>query len=297
MSLEKEIKKQISYFFHLINHPQIQNYYLKNLENWDALCASLHIIRDLQRSKEEYQSLNSINHLETIGVIQTIYIEQDSIETLKFAINEQKKEKYFTLINYKKIRDLRNQVFGHPSEKTAGKSKTRHFFDIENNQSQLIKHLFWGTEKEIESENFVITNLVEENSKITIAYLVGFKDEIKLKFENIMANYKIKFESLFKGTSYTFEKLLTKENDEITINTYDSIDDNISKVRDGLIERNMLENFQLQIEVLEFLSVKLKGLFGKQTHKDVEFYTYASTLRDNITTLQKELKEVDNIFE
>jgi hypothetical protein len=295
--MEKEIKKEISYFFHLINHPQIQNYYIKNLENCDALCASLHIIRDLQRSKEEYKSLNSINHLETIGVIQTIYIEQDSIETLKFAINEQKKEKYFTLINYKKIRDLRNQVFGHPSEKTAGKSKTRHFFDIENNQSQLIKHLFWGTEKEIESEKFVITNLVEDNSKITIAYLKGFKDEIKLKFENIMANYKIKFKSLFKGTSYTFEKLLTKENDEITINTYHSIDDNISKVRDGLIERNMLENFKLQIEVLEFLSTKLKGLFGKQTYKNVEFYTYASTLRDNIRSLQKELKEVDNLFE
>jgi len=281
----------------LINHPQIQNYYTKNLENWDALCASLHIIRDLQRLKEEYQSLNSINHLETIGVIQTIYIEQDSTETLKFAINEQKKERYFTLTNYKKIRDLRNQVFGHPSEKTSGKSKTRHFFGIENNQSQLIKHLFWGTEKEIESENFIITNLAEENSKITIAYLKGFKDDIKFKFQNIMANYKIKFESLFKSTSYTFEKLLTEENDEITINTYDSIDNNILKVRDGLIERNMLEKFQLQIEVLEFLSSKLKGLFGKQTYKNVEFYTYASTLRNNITTLQKELKEVDNIFE
>jgi sulfur relay (sulfurtransferase) DsrC/TusE family protein len=284
MNLEKEIKKEI-------------NYYLKNVENWDALCASLHIIKDLQRPKEEYQLLTTINHLESIGIIQTVYIEQDSIETLKYAINQQQKEKYFTLTNYKKIRDLRNQVFGHPSEKKAGKRKTRHFFDIENNQSQLIKHLFWGTEKEIESENFFISDLIEQNSKITIDYLKEFKNEIKLKFESIMNNYKIKFNLLFKGASYTFEKLLTKENDEITISTYGSIDEDISKVREGLIERNMLENFQLKIEVLEFLSEKLKGLFGKQTYKDVEFYTYASTLRNNIRILQKELKEVDSIFE
>lgn len=297
MLLEKEIKKRISYFFDLINHPQIQNYYIKNLENWDALCASLHIIRDLQRPKEEYQSLGSINYLESIGIIQTIYIEQDSIETLKFAIIEQRKNKYFTLSEYKKIRDLRNQVFGHPSEKNAGKYKTRHFFDIENNESQIIKHLFWGTEKEIESENFTISNLIEQNSKITIAYLKEFEKEIKLKFETIMDNHKIKFDSLFKSASYTFEKLLTKENDEITIDTYYSVDEDISKAKEGLIERNILEDFQRQIEVLEFLSDKLKGLFGKQTYKDIEFYTYASTLRDNIRKLLKELKEVENIFE
>ncbi|WP_459744444.1 hypothetical protein [Polaribacter sp. OB-PA-B3] len=296
MLLEKEIKERISYFFKLINNPQIQGYYIKNLENWDALCASLHIIRDLQRPKDEYQSLSSINYLESIGIIQTIYIEQDSIETLKFALTEQKKNRYFTLSEYKEIRNLRNQVFGHPSEKSAGKHKTRHFFDIENNQSQLIKHLFWGTENEIESENFTISNIIEENSKITIGYLKEFEKEIKLKFEKIMDNYKIKFDSLFKSVSYTFEKLLTKENDRLVIDTYYSIDEDIEKVKQGLKERNILEDYEQKVRVLEFLSKKLKTLFGNQTHKNIEFYTYASTLRDNIKELERELKEVDNIF-
>ncbi|GGK25488.1 hypothetical protein GCM10007962_19670 [Yeosuana aromativorans] len=296
MLLEKEIRERISCFFDLINHPQIQNHYIKNPENWDALCASLHIIRDLQRPKEEYQSLESINYLESIGIIQTIYMEQDSIETLKFAITEQKRSNYFILSEYKKIRDLRNQVFGHPSDKNAGNYKTRHFFDIENNQSQLIKHLFWGTEKEIESENFIISNLIEENSKITIAYLEEFKKEIKLKFEKIMDNYKIKFDSLFKSASYTFEKLLTKENDRITIDSYHSVDDDIKKVKQGLKERKILEEYEQKIGVLEFLSKKLKTLLGNQTYKDIEFYTYASILNDKIRELTKELKKVDKIF-
>ena len=296
MILEKEIKVRISRFFDLINLPQIQNHYIKDLENWDALCASLHIISDLQRPKEEYHSLKKINYLETIGVIQTIYMEQDSVETLKFAIIEQNKQRGFSLSNYKEIRNIRNQVFGHPSEKRAGKIKTRHFFDIEDSEKEIVKHIFWGTEAEIESENFTISDLISNNSKITLTYLEEIGKEIKLKFEKIMDNYNIKFEPLFKSATYTFEKLLTKENDRITIDTYHSIDEDIEKVKQGLKERAILEEYEQKIGVLEFLSKKLKRQFGNQTYKDIEFYTYASTLRDKISELTKELKEVDNIF-
>lgn len=127
MAIEKEIETRIDLFFDWINHPQIQNHYIKNLENWDALCASLYIISDLQRPKNEFLKLQSINYLEIIGIIQTIYIEQDSIETLKFAILEQDKGRQFNMSNYQEIREIRNRVFGHPSEKGAGKKKTRHF--------------------------------------------------------------------------------------------------------------------------------------------------------------------------
>jgi hypothetical protein len=295
MILEEEIKTRINLFFDLINHPQVQNHYIKDLENWDALCASLHIISDLQRPKKEYYALKSINYLETIGIIQTIYIEQDSVNTLKYAITEQN-NKGFSLSEYKKIRNIRNKVFGHPSEKRTGKIKTRHFFDIENNEKQIVKHIFWGTEAEIESENFIISDLITSNSKITLTYLEEIGKELKLKFEKIMANYNIKFEALFKSATYTFEKLLTKEYDRITIDTYHSIDEDIEKVKQGLKERDILEEYEQKIGVLEFLSKKLQVHFGNQTYKDIEFYTYASTLRDKIRELTKELKEVDKIF-
>ena len=111
-----------------------------------------------------------------------------------------------------------------------------------------------------------------------------------------MDNYNIKFEPLFKSATYTFNKLLTKENDRITIDTYHSIDEDIEKVKQGLKERAILKEYEQKIGVLEFLSKKLKRQFGNQTYKDIEFYTYASTLRDKISELTKELKEVDNIF-
>lgn len=297
MSLEIEIKEKVRHFFDLINHPQIKNYYIKNFENWDALCAALHIIHDLQRPKEEYHLLKKINYLETIGIIQSIYIEQDSVETLKFAITEQNKQRRFNLSNYEEIRKIRNQIFGHPSEKREGKIKTRHFFDIEDSEKKIVKHIFWGTKTEIDTEYFIISDLIFNNSKITLSYLEEIEQEIKLKFEKSMDNYSIKFETLFKSATYIFSKLLTKENDRIAIDAYFSIDDDIEKAIQGLNERAVLQDYKQKFEVIRFLSKKLKILFDNQTFRDIEFYTYASTLRDKINELKKELKEVDNIFE
>lgn len=295
MNVEEQIGKKVSEFFSWINLPIVQSHYIKDLQNWDALCASLHIVSDLQRPKSEYYSLKSINHLEAIGIMQTIYIEQDSIQTLKNAILENKNGNFF-LNNYDNVRSIRNKVFGHPSDKSSGKIKTRHFFDIVDNNKQLIKHLYWGTVNEIESENFIIADLVLENSKATFAYLQEIEQDFKLKFKEIMNKYTVKFDDIFKGASYTFEKLLTKENDEIVINPYEeTINQEIKKVKNGLIERAIYEDFEREIQVLQFLSDKLKALFYHQTYNDIEFYTYASTLSDNIRKIGKKLKEIDKI--
>lgn len=293
MNVEEQIGQKISDFFSWINLPIVQNHYIKDLQNWDALCASLHIVNDLQRPKSEYYSLKSINHLESIGIMQTLYIEQDSIQTLKNAILENKNGN-FSLNNYDNVRSVRNKVFGHPSDKSLGKIKTRHFFDIVDENKQLIKHLYWGTVRGIESENFIIADLVLENSKTTFAYLKEIEQDFKLKFNEIMNKYTVKFDNIFKGASYTFDKLLTKENDELVINPYEeTINQEIEKVKKGLIERNIYADFEREIEVLQFLSEKLMPLFYHQTYKDIEFYTYASALSYNIRRISEVLKEID----
>lgn len=299
MEVDSQIKEKVSQFFCWINLPIVQNYYFKDLQNWDALCASLHILDDLQRPKKEYFNIESINYLESIGIVQTLYIEQDTMQTLQNAILENKYDG-FKLNKYDKVRDTRNKVFGHPSDKSQKKpikTKTRHFFDIKDSEKQIIKHFYWGMEKEIESEDFILLDLVIENSKTTLAYLQEIEKDFKIKFKKIMDNYTVKFNNLFPRAGYTFEKLLTKENDDIVIDPYGkTIDNEIDKVKKGLIERNIYdENFEREIEVLEFLSGKLKSLFYKQTYKDIEFYTYATTLSDNIRKITKELKVIDKL--
>jgi uncharacterized protein (DUF2164 family) len=109
-----------------------------------------------------------------------------------------------------------------------------------------------------------------------------------------MTNYKISFKDIFKGANYTFEKLLTKENDDFVIEPYEeTIESEFKKIKIGLIERNIYESYERELKVLEFLSSKLKSLFYKQTYKDIEFYTYASTLSEKIRQLSSELKVLD----
>jgi hypothetical protein len=295
MEIENKIESKIKDFFQWINLSIVQNYYIKNNQNWDAICASLHIINDLQRPKREYYSIKSINHLEIIGIMQTIYIEQDSIQTLKNSILEISNHK-FSLTKYDKVRNIRNKIFGHPSDKSNGKIKTRHFFDIEDKKTQLIKHLYWGTEAEIEGENIILPELIKENSNNTLLYLNEIEENLKNKFKEMMNNYKIKFENLFRHSSYTFEKILTKNNDTIAINSFDvTIYQEIENAKNGLIERNIYENFEKEIEVMLFLSNMLKKLFYEQTFEDIEFYTYASVLFEKVNSLKMELKKIDKI--
>jgi hypothetical protein len=111
-----------------------------------------------------------------------------------------------------------------------------------------------------------------------------------------MEKYTVKFNTIFNGARYTFEKLLNKENDDIVIESYEeTIDQEIERVKIGLRERNLYEDFEREIQVLEFFSAKLKPLFYKQTYKDIEFYSYASTLIENIRELSKKLKEIDKL--
>ena len=297
LSDEERIKQLVDWFFQKINMPIIESIYINDLQNWDALCSSLTIISDLQRAKIEYRSLAKINHLEAIGVMQTLYIEQDCMLTLKNAILKIKETA--ALADYKPIRELRNEAFGHPSAKGRKVGMySRHFFDIVDENKQYLKIINWENTGSITSGRFILPDKVTENSAITIKYLKELTDTLKDSITTQMSNYKIKAADLFNHTSYVFEKLLTKENDRIAIDSYPhSVDEEISKAKEALIERNVFDDdFNRQIEIAEFFSTKLKSLFNQQTYKDTEFYAYASTLRQKLSELKKSIRELEEIF-
>jgi len=294
MTDEQNIQQIVSWFFDKINNPIIESFYIDNSQNWDAICSSLTILNDLQRPKKEYYCLKKINHLEAIGIMQTIYIEQDCMLTLQNAILEQTQKEHLT--NYTSIRSIRNEAFGHPSEKKKNKQFSRHFFDIADSEKQILKIIDWKTTGNIESYHFDLTETVKKNSKITNDYLEDIKIKFITKIKNKLTEFKIKVSDLFSGASYIFEKLLTKHNDRIVIDTYFTIDEDLEKAKEGLIERQIFDNCKKEFEALVFFSTKLKPLFYIQTYDDIEFYAYAITLRQGIANFKKSIKDIDEIF-
>lgn len=294
MADEEVIKSVVNWFFDKINTPIIEQQYIHDSQNWDALCASLTLLNDLQRAKAEYYLLEKINHLEAIGIMQTAYIEQDCILTLKNAIFETNES---PLINYKPIRELRNEAFGHPSAKGKSGKLSRHFFDIVDDKQQFLKIINWENTGNISNAHFSLSDEIRKNSKITKAYLEEFKDSFINKIKNQMLSYKVKTTDLFNHTNYIFEKLLSKENDKIAIDGYEhSVDGEIEKAKEALQERKVFDDYKKEIEVSIFYSEKLKSLFYKQTYKDVEFYAYATSLRERLLGLKKSLKEIEQVF-
>jgi hypothetical protein len=108
--------------------------------------------------------------------------------------------------------------------------------------------------------------------------------------------YKIKTTELFKGANYIFEKLLSKKNDKIVIDTFDSIDIDIEKAKEALKERRLYDDYLKEIGSLKFLSGKIKPLFYIQTYEDIEFYTYCISMRRLLNEFIKILKEVENVI-
>jgi hypothetical protein len=295
MTDEDKIKGLVGWFFEKINRPIVDQLYIHDSQNWDALCASLTLLNDLQRAKAEFYLLKKLNHLEAIGIMQTAYIEQDCMLTLKNAIFEKKETT--PLIKYKPIRELRNEAFGHPAAKGKNGMLSRHFFDIEDDKKQLLKIINWENIGNITSRHFSLTDEIRKNSKITKTYLEEFKDSFITKIKNHMLNYKVQTKDLFNHTGYVFEKLLSLENDKIAIDSYKfSVDGEIEKAKGALQERKVFQTYKREIEVSVFFSEKLKPLFYRQTYKDVEFYAYATSLRKRLEDLRKSLTDIDKVF-
>lgn len=291
MTEEDKIRELIDWFFDKINKIIIQNYYISDSQNWEAICASLTLINDLARPKSEYYSLKTINHLEVIGIMQTIYIEQDCIMTLHKALfgNSQKRD----FSNYKSIRSLRNQAFGHPSEsgRRNGNMYTRHFFDILDEQNQTIKLINWDGTSSSKSAKITILDEVKENSKITREYLEELKSEFTIKIQAHMKTYKINTSELFINPHYIFEKLHGGDH-----SFYDILDKDIEKADLALKERNITNDIKRELDVCSFLNDKLKSVFNSQTSSDIEFYTYADVLKLKIDYFKGLLKEIEEVF-
>ena len=163
---------------------------------------------DLQRAKSEYLELQSINHLEAIGIMRAIYIEQDCMLNLQNALLG--KNDKAALPDYKRIRDLRNEAFGHPSERKKKGAFSRHFFDIADKGRQLIKIINWEGDGDINSAHIALPQIVDENSKITLNYLQNLKHDFIDKIKLQMKSYQTELTGLFRGANYIFEKRSAK---------------------------------------------------------------------------------------
>lgn len=97
----------------------------KRDRDWRKLCASMDTIEDTEEAIIIYKNLPDFSaddgaYLYLYGLFQVLFVQQDSVNALNNAlfdedISFQDMGKYSDL---KKVREIRNDLFGHPADRT-----------------------------------------------------------------------------------------------------------------------------------------------------------------------------------
>jgi len=103
----------------LINWGWLQETLLEDKISWNRLCTCLDTISDVEVAVREFQELNKVNKYKYIliyGLLQWLYLQQDTVSLLNLSIRWEKIDYKKTNIEiFSKVRMPRNHIIWHPA--------------------------------------------------------------------------------------------------------------------------------------------------------------------------------------
>lgn len=236
------------------NTTRYQSELIKNLDNWNQICSSLDTIGDTLYSIEdyinaEYPESAGLKYIFTYGILQALFIQQDSMQHLSeaFELQYERSEKL------KKIRALRNAAIGHPTKNQVKKVTYYNYISRMTLQK-------WGFTLHRSSEEdrteFMDVNLLsiieEQIHEIENSYKLLVE---KLNKDDRMHREKYKDKLLVdifpSSMGYSFEKVSqgihspSNSNRSFGLSMLNSIEKTYTKFEDALRERNELDDYTL----------------------------------------------------
>jgi len=149
-TLEQQIRDYVN------NAKLYERYFENQLDEWEILCVSMDTLGDTCLSLEYYETSGIGNvygekYLKLYGLLQAIFLQQDSIRQIYRVFLESKLE-HCSDSAWIKIRDLRNLTVGHPIEKKLIKKKhetetKRCFISRVTIHSDGFQLIVWNVEK------------------------------------------------------------------------------------------------------------------------------------------------------
>lgn len=125
MNNNQSLKNKIEELKEIINSSisyQQNTWNKKDEGNWSKLWSAFDNIQDTQSAIEEYKTYEQVGKLATYGILQALIVQQDAVINLEESIDIRP----LSLKDYpelKKIRDVRNETIGHPSERKIKRNK------------------------------------------------------------------------------------------------------------------------------------------------------------------------------
>lgn len=306
------IYKLVDEIRNLINTPRKQYELLSDSFSWNMLCASMDTIEDSELAIDNYKKLPPFDgftggYLYIYGLLQALFLQQDAVNHLSQALFNENIDYKKNYPEIYKIRELRNNAIGHPTNRNNGQSFCVISRISINNNGFSLCHYFPNRDSKFEDVdiNLVITT----QSSLLRTILERIINELKME-EN---DHRIKFsaQKLSSIVTNTLDYHITKLYEGIHSPDYNK--SNLVKINIDMLNRvlndieksieerfnsiNAIDELKRLIPKLKFILNHLSELLNdNQYHQNIATEVYVDSFQKEFDLLKVILKEIDDEY-
>lgn len=295
-----------------INKPRKQFQFLSNLVSWNKLCASMDIIEDSQLAIDNYEKLPSFDgftggYLYIYGLLQALFLQQDAINHLSQALFNENIDYKKNYPEIYKIRELRNNAIGHPTNRNDGQSFCVISRISINNNGFSICHYF--PNKDSKFEDVDINLVITTQSSLLRTILERIINELKMEENNHRQKFSAqKLSSIVPKTlGYHISKLyegihspvynkstLVKINIDVLNRVLNDIEKSIEERFNSI---NAIDELKRLIPKLKFILNHLSELLNNNNYsQNIDTEVYVDSFQKEFDLLKEILKEIDDDY-
>lgn len=308
VDMSKKIPELESRIRDYINKARIQHSLMQDTKNWNQVCSSLDVIGDTYiaiRSflSSEFPKDTGLQYIFIYGLLQALFLQQDSIKHM----SESLRIDYSQNDELEKIRNIRNDSIGHPTNRRGGKS--HHFISRSSIHKRGFTLMSAYPYSGYQFVDINILGIIENQLNVvesSLQSIVTLLEEKEMKHRESFSSEKLV--NLFPQTvSYYFEKIFegihTPSSREFGAMHLKLVHDLYKQLIERLKERGEYpanDVLVYEIDEIQYPIEKLEAFFENRSDNTLaqkDAYIFASFLSSKHSYFIDILKEIDEQYE
>lgn len=300
-----------------INRTKKQSEILPFRLRWNKLTSALNVLEDTSWAVEYYLEADypkdvKGKYLFLYGLLQALYVQQDAVRSIYFGLFDKELKKGISSHIQKalKVRNLRNDTIGHPTdlgESTKKELDLKQVYSISIAQFSMTKESFYyckynAKDRSNDSiENVNVMQAIEDNAKCINDILQRVVNDLDKEFKEYIEKHRDrKMADIFNTLHYAEEKALL--DDVMQSWGYNATKEMVTKCEEELVKRygsvDTVDSFKYLLEEIHELYSLIDNIYNISTENQDRLWHYlVELLFVKLHELEDCCKETDEYFE
>lgn len=300
-----------------INRTKKQSEILPFRLRWNKLTSALNVLEDTSWAVEYYLEADypkdvKGKYLFLYGLLQALYVQQDAVRSIYFGLFDKELKKGISSHIQKalKVRNLRNDTIGHPTdlgESTKKELDLKQVYSISIAQFSMTKESFYyckynAKDRSNDSiENVNVMQAIEDNAKCINDILQRVVNDLDKEFKEYIEKHRDrKMADIFNTLHYAEEKALL--DDVMQSWGYNATKEMVTKCEEELKKRygsvEVVESFKFLLDDIHALHALIDDIYDicNESQERVRYYL-VELLFVKLHELEDYCRETDEYFE